>query len=118
MVPLDTWGSLRDLSNAGIQLRTGTELVIHDGSDELEDLEAEAIAYYDEERQWWYAELEHGYAYVPAVDRTPVKTFLCLGCRLDLGPEALMPEAAVMKRYDKCPRCGLSILTAIAPPEP
>ena len=57
MVPLDTWGSLRDLSNAGIKLREGTELVIHDASDDEEDLEAEAVAYYDPERKWWYAEL-------------------------------------------------------------
>lgn len=116
MVPLDTWGSLRDLSNAGVRLTEGTELVIHDASDELEDLEGRAVAYYDPERAWWYAELEDGFDYVPARDRSPVTTFLCLDCRTDLG----VPHAdggVVARRVENCPTCGLSIQTAIAAPD-
>ena len=116
MVPLDTWGSLRDLSNAGTRLHEGTQLVIHDASDEAEDLEADATAYYDPARQWWYAELEDEYAYVPARDRSPVTSFLCLGCRTDLGPEALISPCAVVQRHRDCPQCGLAIVAAIAPP--
>jgi len=118
MVPLDTWGSLRDLSNAGLKLREGLELLIHDASDDVEDLEAVAVAYYDVERRWWYAELVSGYAYVPARDRSPATAFLCLGCRADLGPEALVNDSAIVKRHDHCPTCGLSILAAIEPPSP
>lgn len=114
MVPLDTWGSLRDLSNAGIKLSEGTRLVIYDESDEIEDLEANAIAQYDTTRSWWYAQFEEDLAYVPARDRSPVTRFLCLGCRADLGPHALVPEAP-KQRYENCPHCGLSIESAIAP---
>src|SRR5690348_10716005 len=85
-VPLDTWGSLRDLSSAGIMLRDGLVLVICDWSDEVEDLEADAIAHFDRDHGWWYAELVGEYRYVPARDRSAVTTFLCVGCRADLGP--------------------------------
>ena len=104
------------LSNAGLKLREGTRLVIHDASDELEDLEANATAYYDRSRTWWYAELEHELGYVPARDRSPVTSFLCLACRADLGPDALISDGAIVKRHSACPRCGLSLLAAIAPP--
>lgn len=116
MVPLDTWGSLRDLSNAGIKLREGTRLVIHDASDDVEDLEADATAFYDPERRWWFAELEHKLTYVPARDRAPVASFFCLGCRADLGPEATISAGAVVQRHRDCPACGVEILAAIAPP--
>jgi hypothetical protein len=52
--------------------------MIHDASDDEEDLEAEAVAYYDPERKWWYAELITSYVYVPARDRTPATSFLCM----------------------------------------
>jgi hypothetical protein len=114
-IPLDTWGSLRDLSNAGIRLHEGLKLVIHMDSDETEDIEADAVAYFDRERKWWYAELEGEIRDVPAYDRA-VTQFLCVGCRADLGPEALVPDVAITKRYVLCPRCGQSIQAAIAPP--
>jgi hypothetical protein len=115
MVPLDTWGSLRDLSNAGIKLTEGAALLIYSDSDEAEDLEADTRVYFDPVRNWWFAELEHGYRYVPT-HVSSVVTFLCLGCRADLGPEALEHGSAIIKRYRECPHCGLSILAAIAPP--
>jgi len=49
MVSLHGWGSLQALSNAGIRLNVGIRLLIYDASDETEDLEAEATAYYDAE---------------------------------------------------------------------
>jgi hypothetical protein len=114
-IPLDTWGSLRDLSNAGIKLHEGLQLVIHMDSDEVEDIEADAVAYFDREHNWWYAELESEIRDVPAYDRS-VTQFLCLGCRFDLGPLALVPDSATPKRYEHCPRCGLSIQSAIDAP--
>lgn len=116
MVPLDTWGSLRDLSNAGLKLREGIELLVHDASDDVEDLEAVAVAHYDAERRWWYAELASDCAYVPARNRSPATAFLCLGCRANLGPEALVSDSAIVTRREHCPECGLSILSAIEPP--
>jgi hypothetical protein len=115
IVPLDTWGSLRDLSNAGIKLHEGMKLVIHMDSDESEDIEADAVACFDREHGWWYAELESEIRDVPAYDRS-VTQFLCLGCRSDLGPEALVPGSAIKKRHEECPKCGLSIQSATAAP--
>jgi hypothetical protein len=115
IVPLDTWGSLRDLSNAGIKLHEGLKLVIHMDSDEVEDIEADAVTYFDRERNWWYAELESEIRDVPAYERS-VTQFLCLGCRSDLGPEALAPGTAVRKRYEQCPSCGQPVQAAIATP--
>ncbi|HLM59214.1 MAG TPA: hypothetical protein VK308_00280 [Pyrinomonadaceae bacterium] len=46
-VALDTFGSLRDLSNAGIKLKEEMPLIIFDWSDENEDLEGHCTAYYD-----------------------------------------------------------------------
>jgi hypothetical protein len=115
IVPLDTWGSLRDLSNAGIKLHDGLKLVIHMDSDESEDIEADAVAYFDRERSWWYAELESEIRDVPVYDRS-VTQFLCLGCRSDLGPLALVPDSATPKRYEHCPTCGQSFESAIAAP--
>ncbi len=108
MVPLDTWGSLRDLSNAGIRLHEGTALVIWDASDETEDLEARAVACYEPERSRWCAEFEE-YEYVPAGNRSP-RTFLCLDCRTDLGSRA----ARAIDEH--CPDCGLPIRAAIEAP--
>lgn len=116
MVPLDTWGSLRDLSNAGVRLTEGTVLVIHDASDEEEDLEGRAVAYYDPERAWWYAELQQGFEYVPARDRTPVTVFLCLGCRTDTGWPHGGGAIIQLDRVETCPTCGLSSASALAPP--
>lgn len=113
MVPLDTWGSLRDLSNAGVALREGLPLVIHADSDEDEDLEADAVACFDHDRGYWYAELEGEIRYVPAYERS-VTRFLCLGCRADLGAEARVRAGAGGGR---CPRCGHLIRAAIAAPD-
>jgi len=46
-VVLDTFGSIRDLSNAGTVLSVGLPLVTYDESDETEDLEGHGIAQYD-----------------------------------------------------------------------
>ena len=113
-VVLDTFGSLRDLSNAGLCLREGLPLIAVDESDETEDLEGHGTAHYDPERKWWLIEFdEYGVRYVPAGDRAPVKEFLCVKCRKpfhDMGPDkAFSPRAA-------CSSCGTSVLAAYAPP--
>ena len=51
-VVLDTFGSLRDLSNAGLVLKEGMSLVAVDESDEEEDLEDHGTAAYDHDRNW------------------------------------------------------------------
>jgi hypothetical protein len=117
VIPLDTLGSLRDLTNAGVRLREGLPLTVCDASDEEEDLVAEATARWDAAAGVWLAELsEAGYAYVPRGDRTPDHRFLCLGCRRDLGPlppgsQGGAPPVAA------CPACGTPITAATAPPE-
>jgi DNA-directed RNA polymerase subunit RPC12/RpoP len=109
-VPLDTWGSLRDLSTLGVSLSDGMRLVISSDSDEHEDLEADAVAFYNSEQGWWFAEIEGEIRDVP--HREWSTTFLCLGCRADLGP-----TADTRTRNEQCPHCGVSIQAAIAPPK-
>ena len=139
-VALDTFGSLLDLSNAGIRLTEEMPLVIFDWSDENEDLEGHCTVYYDWQRQFWWAELdEQGVLDVPRDERKPVTEFLCLGCRSDLTSTNCFPEnfsvetmkPAIIAGKDstdyifesrselenRCPFCGTPINSAIAPPE-
>lgn len=110
-VVLDTFGSLRDLSNAGILLREGLPLIAVDASDDEEDLEGHGTAEYDDERCWWVVEFdERGVRYVPAGDRKPVETFLCVTCRLPID------DAMVRQPGFACANCGTSVLAAYAPP--
>src|SRR5215208_4554971 len=126
VIPLDTFGSLRDLTNAGVRLREGLALVVADWSDEEEDLEAGATSSFDAEAGVWLAVLgPEGYRYVPKGDRTPDHRFLCLGCRRDLGSDPVTgerPAAGVVfvdgPRGQSCPACGTPIAAALAPPEP
>ena len=116
-VALDTLGTLRDLTNAGLRLVDGLRLTIYDWSDEDEDLEAEALARYDSVGALWWAELgPGGYAYVPKRDRTPDQRFLCLGCRHDLASD---PEVwgEWAPRAAACPRCGTAVTAALASPD-
>ena len=116
-IPLDTLGSLRDLTNAGVRLRDGTALTIVDASDGEEDLEADATARYDATADVWLAVLgPEGYRYVPSGDRTPDRRFLCLGCRRDLGRGPKADEYGY-PRVQACPDCGTPIRAAIAAPD-
>jgi len=113
-VVLDTYGSLRDLANAGVLLCEGLPLVAVDWSDEDEDLEGHGTAQYDRENAWWVVEFdEQGVRDVPAGDRTPVDKFLCVKCRetLDISTPnaALDPEAS-------CPSCGTRVMAPYDPP--
>jgi hypothetical protein len=121
-VPLDTLGSLRDLTNAGIQLRPGLRLQIWDQSDEAEDLEADAIAefvpslYADRIVPVWVATYpKDELRYVPTRESTADARFMCIGCRRDLAPLNL-PIAARVDGTIACPFCGTSCTAAIARP--
>jgi hypothetical protein len=111
-VVLDTFGSLRDLSNAGLVLSEGLPLIAVDWSDENEDLVGHGTAQYDRDRKWWVVEFDEvGVRYVPAGNRDPVKEFLCVACRqpFPVNPPEFRPA-------DRCASCGTSITAAYAPP--
>ena len=113
-VVLDTFGSLRDLANAGIVLSEGLPLVAFDASDESEDLEGHGTAQYDRDNNWWIVEFdEKGVCYVPAGDRTPVSEFKCVSCRIPLQD---LIESKGLNSGDSCPSCGTLIHAPIAPP--
>jgi hypothetical protein len=122
-IPLDTFGSLRDLSNAGVRLRDGLPLVVVDQSDDTEDLEAEAIAEFDTTTGVWLAVLTPaGYRYVPTRGASDDHRFLCLGCRRNLAADSdtqRNPGAVLLpaKRGSSCPSCGTPVRAALAPPE-
>lgn len=113
-VVLDTFGSLRDLCNAGLILSEGLPLIAVDWSDENEDLEGHGTAQYDREKKWWVVEFDElGVRYVPAGNRDPVKEFLCVACGqllpLNAPGEAFFPEG-------RCRSCGTSFTAAYSPP--
>jgi hypothetical protein len=113
-VVLDTFGSLLDLSNAGVVLRSGLALVAFDESDEQEDLEGHGTAQYDYKRAWWVVEFdERGVRHVPAGPRTATNEFRCVKCH------SLIEGAAyntVWRSGLGCSVCGTSAAAAIAPP--
>jgi hypothetical protein len=113
-VVLDTFGSLRDLSNAGLVLSERLPLIAVDWSDENEDLEGHGTAQYDRERRWWVVEFdETGVRYVPAGNRDPVKEFRCVACRRALSINA--PSDA-FNPGGRCASCGTRFMAAYAPP--
>ena len=111
-VVIDTLCSLRDLSNAGVVLEEGLEIVAVDASDGEEDLEGHGVAVYDSQHAWWVVEFdERGVRDVPAGDRESSKAFLCITCRSDISNgDTGFPT------QKECPQCGTPIATPLAPP--
>lgn len=113
-VVLDTFGSLRDLANAGLVLREGLPLIAVDWSDDEEDLEGHGTAQYDPANKWWALEFDElGVRYVPAGDRSPANEFLCVQCRMPLPG---LSAQVVFQPGASCPSCGTSVLAPFAPP--
>ncbi|WP_369977988.1 hypothetical protein [Xanthomonas bundabergensis] len=113
-VVLDTFGSLRDLANAGLVLEEGMPLIAVDASDDDEDLEGHGTAQYDHDRNWWLVEFdERGVRYVRAGDRNPASEFLCVRCR---SPLPIASPAAVFAPGAACRSCGTGLLAPFAPP--
>jgi len=113
-VVLDTFGSLRDLANAGVILSEGLKLIVFDESDESEDLEGQGTAEFDTSRQRWVVEFdEQGIRFVPTGDRTPITEFNCVSCQTPLQD---IIAANGLELGDICPFCGTEIHTPIAPP--
>jgi DNA-directed RNA polymerase subunit RPC12/RpoP len=114
-VALDTFGSLRDLSNAGIRLQDGIQLIIFDYSDDEGDLENTVIVYWEKSRNRWLAEfIEEEVVYIPKRDRIENKEFLCLKCRSSLQDHI---EINGMNENSACPRCRERIIAAIEAPK-
>ncbi|MNM93325.1 hypothetical protein D3C81_1056940 [compost metagenome] len=113
-VVVDTFGSVRDLANAGVVLKEGLPLIVFDESDENEDLEGHGTAQYDPERGWWVVEFDElGIRYVPAGVRVSSNKFLCVHCR------RVIPELSSYSGFRagaSCSSCGTSVLAPIAPP--
>ena len=113
-VVLDTFGSVRDLANAGLLLREGLPLVAVDASDDVEDLEGHGTAHFDPKNRWWVIEFdEQGVRYVPAGDRQVVDRFLCVRCQYEF------PEMNPHMAFDaatRCTKCGTPPSAPIAPP--
>jgi len=114
-VPLDTFGSLRDLANLGIRLSPELPLTIYDESDQEEDLEGYATVYWDPVSQTWIAELDaRGVQYVPRRSRDENQSFLCVNCRTTL--QQIIRQQG-MNAASTCPQCGTRIHIPIAPPD-
>jgi hypothetical protein len=113
-VVLDTFGSLRDLANAGVVLHSGLPLIAFDQSDETEDLEGHGTAEFDYENNWWVVEFDpSGISDVAAGDRTSVVEFKCVSCKARLDDQI---NERGLKLGDVCYACGVPIHSPIAPP--
>jgi hypothetical protein len=111
-VALDTFGSIRDLCNAGVVLRDGLPLIAIDWSDEAENLEGHGHARFDALRRTWVVEFDElGVRYVPAGDRSAVSQFLCVSCRRDISA-----QVALRGLDGNCGTCGTAVQAPIAPP--
>lgn len=70
-VALDTFGSLRDLSNAGVRLQEGVQLIVFDYGNNEEDLENSVTVSWEKGSNRWLAEfIEEDVVYIPKRDRT------------------------------------------------
>ena len=113
-VVLDTFGSVRDLANAGVVLREGLPLIAVDWSDESEDLEGHGTAQFDSINGWWVIEFDElGVRYVPAGNRESVEDFRCVRCG---KPFLGMSPTLAFSPGTNCSSCGTNILAPIAPP--
>ncbi len=113
-VPLNTYGSLCDLSQLGIVLAEGMGLTLYDRYDATRDVEAESTAFYDAAQRAWFAELDGGGPhYVPA-SRARRSPLFCLDCRLEL--EAMVVTQG-LATDTTCPMCGASALKPLQPPQ-
>lgn len=113
-VVLDTFGSLRDLANAGQILWEGLPIIAVDWSDEAEDLEGHGTAQFDRVNERWVVEFdEAGVRYVPAGARVPVQVYRCVSCGNSLP--IFTPDEA-FDSTASCASCGTGVLAAYAPP--
>lgn len=116
-VVLDTFGSLRDLANAGVILREGMPLIAVDASDDEEDLEGHGAARYDHERRRWVLEFDQlGVRYVRAGDRAVATEFSCVLCRRPFQAPSPADMAIVSGPPRSCEACGTAMLAPLAPP--
>ena len=115
VVPLDTYGTLKGLTNQKIRLKEGMELVIYMDSADDEDLEAKSIVHFDPSNQFWVAEInKDDILYVPGHQEWHQEEFLCFQCRKNLEP---FFEKHGRNKQTCCPDCGFSIFYPISPPE-
>lgn len=111
-ISLDTFGSATDLARAGVKLYDGCRVTIYMDSDEEEDIEADAVVFFDHEQGCWMAEIDESEIRdVPARGRDP-RPFVCVACRAELPPHPTADGWVV----ESCPRCGTYYAAAIAPP--
>lgn len=123
-VPLDTYGSLSDLASAGVILREGLRLTLYSDSSETEDLEADAVVFWDAEREFWVAECAYDEIRDVPTRNHSLTSLVCVRCRTPWNG-ALAPAAATgglafrpVHRGDVCATCGERMHRPIDPPSP
>ncbi len=112
VIPLTTYGSLRELSNLGLCLRDGLELIVYMDSDENEDIEADAVVRYSTKYKCWLAVI-HGEIRDVPITNNEFSTFCCSKCKYELYP--IIKNG--LNIGDTCPKCNTPIHSVIAPPE-
>lgn len=112
-VPLDTWGTLCDLTVAGIILTEGMRLTIYSDSSEEEDLEADTVARYSRELNCWVAEIDSSGIREALTRGHEVKQLVCVACKKAL--DGFVREQGLNDKT-RCPSCGTIVHLPILPP--
>jgi hypothetical protein len=111
---LHYFGSMRDLARTKVHLREGIELDVYSDSDEIEDLVASGLVYFDQAAKQWFVEFdETAIRYVTRPPEPVGPKFPCWSCGAELYP--LLTENGV-KLKASCPHCGRGIDELLSPP--
>lgn len=118
VLSLDRMGTLRDLCLLGVRLVEDLELTVYSDSSEDEDLEADAIAFFDQGRRVWFAELEESSIRDVPIPPAPTDAasaceLVCFRCRMDLSPQI---KRQGLDLGDVCSSCGSAVHEPIHPP--
>lgn len=111
---LHCWGSLKDLSRKKISLKENMNIRVYSDSDELLDLEAFGVVYFDNESMQWFAEFsEDKIIEVPTIEEDSNMDFPCWNCETELS-EYFKKNG--LKLGDVCPKCNSTIHSPLNPP--
>lgn len=111
-VALDGLGTLCWLADAGMMLEDGLLLTIWMDSSEDEDLEADVVVFYCDEKKSWVGEVIGDFRDVPAL-KVKSPPLVCVSCRFDFKKLIARHE---LDRSTTCPECGVPAWQPILPP--
>ena len=88
---------------------------VYSDSNQLLDLEASGVVYFDKESKQWFAEFpEKNITEVPTIAEDNSMNFLCWNCGMELSKHF---KQKGLQLGDECPVCNVKVHQPIHPPE-